>query len=206
MRRLLLVVVLAGTFGVVAVAGIGAESGSRLGAGAPAGSGVAFTSAPAPSGATRVACQTLTAKQLPSFVLRAPDMPMGTSVYSVYRPGGDRYLLLPPRTRASFGYEFNVRPSGAATALAMLFTSAPSASTGLALLKREYSGKRIPDGGLGEERWAISGRFGLPLGLHYGWRVKNVVLLFSLRGTSRGRVNPAGALRLAEKMSRRVHC
>lgn len=179
MRRLLFVAILVGTFGVAAVA---------------------------PSGATRSACQVFTAKQLPSFVLRASDMPMGTSVYSVYRPGGDRYLFLPPRTRASFGYEFNVGASGAATALAMLFTTAERASTGLAQLKREYSGQRIPDGGLGEERWAISGRFGLPLGLHYGWRVKNVVLLFSLRGTSREQVNPAGALRLAEKMARRVHC
>ena len=88
----------------------------------------------------------------------------------------------------------------------MLFTSARSASSGLASLEREYSGKRIPDGRLGAERWAISGRFGLPLGFHYGWRVKNVVLLFSLRGTNRAQVNAARALQLAEKMGRRVRC
>jgi hypothetical protein len=183
MLRLRLLVVMVGTLGVIGAAGTGPSSGATPGS-----------------------CAVFTAKQLPSFVLRARDMPKGTKVYSVYRPGGDRYLLLPPRTRASFGLEFDVGANGAATALAMLFRNARSAAAGLGALAHEYSGKRAPDGGLGEERWAISGRFGLPLGLHYGWRVKNVVLLFSLRGTSRAQVNAAEALRLAVTMDSRVHC
>jgi hypothetical protein len=135
-------------------------------------------------------------------------MPKGTSVYD---HGYGIYIPLPKGTVASFGMEFDIPGPGNrhATSTVFLFRSATAATKGLQQLKRTWIGigaKAIPTDRLGQERWGLSSQVGLPKGFHFGWRIDNVDFLFSYRGESSSPLTATGALILAERMARRVHC
>ena len=184
-----------------------------------AGLMVLFSSASASPSSAAIdrTCSRFTARELPGFVLGRSDAPPGTRLEG----------------QGSAHHYFDIGLTGFASSLASDFTgtdnSAYAGAYSVALLYRDVQAakngfrnlrhlftqdkdfgvwpkKAIPNGHLGEERFAVSFQFGLPSGYHYGWRVKNVVLFFDYRADTAVNIKPATALRYARRMDGRVRC
>ena len=145
--------------------------------------------------------KTYTKDDLASLVLEASDAPAGTQVNPknagvrfLEREGGNEEffaLLRPFGFVADAGSEFYGPKDQIAYAesLAFLFNDRDGASKALAALHRAVPqiGQGVKDVAppkLGEESFGVSGVFGpkSPPGYFYFWRVRNVVLSFTMSG------------------------
>jgi hypothetical protein len=179
-----------------------------------------FSSASASTSSAAIdrTCIRFTARELPRFVLGRSDAPPGTrlegqgSAHHYFDVGLTGFTS---SLAADFTGTDNSAYAGAYS-VALLYHDVQAAKNGFRDLGRfftqgnkDFGGgpkKAIPNGRLGEERFAVSSPFGLPTGYHYGWRVKNVVLFFDYRADTVVNIKPPTALRYARTMDRRVRC